>query len=1171
MATPERIGAKTSSQHPRPHHVRNPSAGSTRGAFYANPPMPEKYAKQKRKQRTRRSRALEKENNHNQIDMIGMVNLALEQEAASSLLSDNSTGRPPIASSSINPYSYSQQSYEHLHRSQPQTYGSIGRDIVAPPQAAGIPNSQIRESSPATSSRASSADLNDLELRQPRRLSMIRDMSIEMEYSINDPDASMLSPDKTSIRDSGRSALLGQQYLRETHQVIYNEVGHNHGFPQVVESNKSEDYRQKEIDAFSMLVHSSPAVGSTPSQGENPSEPPNDEAQKVKELQPSVKTDAFKPFKKVSCFKRLRQLLDPTPWLTDDVSFAEDDKELNNALFPEDFGHRSIRGFVRQFLYNPAYPEFNSLQLFVWSILIGIFMGFYTAFWKILIEACVDFVWDDIPTFLKRIGFFTELSGLFPMTHYMWMCPAFFGGVLSYIFAALPMKIPGQNEWIQNLHSKGVQSADTFWQLFILSTLGMSSGLSLGPELPLILTAGMAGSYLGILTGQSVLQARVLNLVGASSAVGGFFGFPMAGALFVLEVPHRLGLQYFEALNPAIFGSIVACLTNRLIVQNDVTGYYEYPFLTSTLPSSIFWHAIIFGLFGTGIGIGYAKIVLKLKKWVHDIFHYHKDETKQAVKIDETAAGTVASALDDEEVGVSIHSSAMETKPLVEKQLDQQQLVKPTNGLSWVTSIFHFSIKAEPKRAAVSGVIAGTLVGVIGMFVPHVMFWGEAQLQTLIDKGRTPLPIFGNDDEPNADLIAWGQCLVDRSDAASREEGFPIACSAIIAIAKILTTGLSVGTGIIGGHFWGPLFVGCIASHFFTDLANLISNSAFGHPAAIATYPCVAVLCTMGACHVVTFRAHTAIMLILTLTISAFDPTGSTDDGNNGGDYSAVFPLLVVSVFVALHVSKDRVVFYNTQRSRGDIMALPEVLCEPGKEGAPMVLNHGNDGSNASHGNESDLSSPEGDSKLDDISALPLQDVEDETLIVEQEVSLEEIELEFESKLKEINNQPESSTVEVPLNDYKTTLNDRPSSAPKTPMVDEKDFANGMSSARLDQLLAVPLEKPTKKKNRNSHRRIMSASAAIGKTSGVETTSYSRRRLPSQFRSPGHSRQNSNSSAASRSDTQRFIRLNSYGELKDFQPSLIEQAQERASSLHRRLPSLSKARNRIRSIDSMEK
>ena len=47
------------------------------------------------------------------------------------------------------------------------------------------------------------------------------------------------------------------------------------------------------------------------------------------------------------------------------------------------------------------------------------------------------------------------------------------------------------------------------------------------------------------------------------------------GALFVLEIPHRMGLQYFEAISPATIASIVAVLCNRLVTGNDVTGYYR--------------------------------------------------------------------------------------------------------------------------------------------------------------------------------------------------------------------------------------------------------------------------------------------------------------------------------------------------------------------------------------------------------------------------------------------------------------------------------------------------------------------------------------------------------------------------------------------------------------------
>lgn len=81
----------------------------------------------------------------------------------------------------------------------------------------------------------------------------------------------------------------------------------------------------------------------------------------------------------------------------------------------------------------------------------------------------------------------------------------------------------------------------------------------------------------------------------------------------------------------------------------------------------------------------------------------------------------------------------------------------------------------------------------------------EAQLQSMIDKGRTPLPIFGREDEPTAALTAHALCWIDTDDPEAVKNGFGIGCSFLISFAKIVVTGLSLGTGIIGGHFWGGL------------------------------------------------------------------------------------------------------------------------------------------------------------------------------------------------------------------------------------------------------------------------------------------------------------------------------------------------------------------------------
>ena len=95
-------------------------------------------------------------------------------------------------------------------------------------------------------------------------------------------------------------------------------------------------------------------------------------------------------------------------------------------------------------------------------------------------------------------------------------------------------------------------------------------------------------------------------------------------------------------------------------------------------------------------------------------------------------------------------------------------------------------------------------------------------------------------------ITAYGYCMIDPEDEISISHGFGIGCAGILFIGKILVIGLSLGTGIIGGQFWGPLFVGCIFAQFFSGLVSYlphnIGNVEF-------QYPCVAILCIMGATH----------------------------------------------------------------------------------------------------------------------------------------------------------------------------------------------------------------------------------------------------------------------------------------------------------------------------------
>lgn len=94
------------------------------------------------------------------------------------------------------------------------------------------------------------------------------------------------------------------------------------------------------------------------------------------------------------------------------------------------------------------------------------------------------------------LGYIYGFGGISSLTAlYVDLSCGVFGGLLS--FYMLTKEILGQNEWISSLHWTGfIMEAEIFPIIFLITSAALSSGLSLGPELPLVLTGGMAGSCL---------------------------------------------------------------------------------------------------------------------------------------------------------------------------------------------------------------------------------------------------------------------------------------------------------------------------------------------------------------------------------------------------------------------------------------------------------------------------------------------------------------------------------------------------------------------------------------------------------------------------------------------------------------------------------------------------
>lgn len=288
-----------------------------------------------------------------------------------------------------------------------------------------------------------------------------------------------------------------------------------------------------------------------------------------------------------------------------------------------------------------------------------------------------------------------------------------------------------------------------------------------------------------------------------------------------------------------------------------------------------------------------------------------------------------------------------------------------------------------------------------------------------------------------------------------------------------------------------------------------------------------------------------AIILILTLTIDAFDlKDGSGSAFRAAGDYSAVFPLLTVSVFVALQISRQTV-FYEKQRSRGDIMALPEVLCEPGKEGRPLVMDY--------EGNVHKLDEDEYDYESDESSAISTTRYQ----YVDDGVTQKEIEAQFNAQLHHTSSRCATNRIESPSS--------RGVSSCRTPLPPRREIRGSKQPAQkyehrqpcksggdlmctpdlsdfdatLDRLLSGPIGDEGHI-GRKTHRRTRSEpfQDSISKSATLST---------------GKSLREKNLTGAQIHQRNGKLpialkQVSSFGQVDQEQPSLLEQARKRAAS-----------------------
>jgi H+/Cl- antiporter ClcA len=117
---------------------------------------------------------------------------------------------------------------------------------------------------------------------------------------------------------------------------------------------------------------------------------------------------------------------------------------------------------------------------------------------------------------------------------------------------------PGDVELlVNNIHVSGGRSdIRDLRSLIPVSLLGIAAGSAIGPEAPLVQTTGSIGSWVGLRLRLDEDQLRLLTISGMAAGFTVLLGVPLGSAVFALEILHRRGLEYYEALLPALVGAL---------------------------------------------------------------------------------------------------------------------------------------------------------------------------------------------------------------------------------------------------------------------------------------------------------------------------------------------------------------------------------------------------------------------------------------------------------------------------------------------------------------------------------------------------------------------------------------------------------------------------------------
>lgn len=131
---------------------------------------------------------------------------------------------------------------------------------------------------------------------------------------------------------------------------------------------------------------------------------------------------------------------------------------------------------------------------------------------------------------------------------------------------------------VDNIHVLGgAAEARSLRSLLPVSLLCIAAGGALGPEAPLVQSTGTFGTWVGRRRRMSPRDVRIVTITGMAAGFAVLFAAPLGSAVFALEILHRRGLEYYEALVPSLVGALTGWVVFVAATSLGMEPIWSFP------------------------------------------------------------------------------------------------------------------------------------------------------------------------------------------------------------------------------------------------------------------------------------------------------------------------------------------------------------------------------------------------------------------------------------------------------------------------------------------------------------------------------------------------------------------------------------------------------------------